>query len=307
MRVEPDGPPSRWISRHGRWAVCLDDHDGMPAYESDHGKLHVMENLIAGPGGGGVRDAGSFLAVDDATTFLPTSYMMAAIRSALVGDHELVCLHDDPDAMWVWRPLLHRLTERGLTRLGSQQELGWRWGLAEAKQHALDHESDMMELLLSCSRGGWDTEETISLMRWAIDEYRPQTMDFALANDKARAVLLEHLCGQQRLDLLAWGHFYVRGTINRLYKVEPGNGCSAVHPDTRQQLVSFCIHPERWMPDDDVALALKMMIESGRPGEQEMIEGARPRLVSGRTRGSRSERYAGAAERDLLPPPLLAA
>jgi hypothetical protein len=117
------------------------------------------------------------------------------------------------------------------------------------------------------------------------------------AGARARAILLEHLSPQQRLDLARRRGFFVRGEINRLYFVEPSNGLQIVDPVTHEATVSLCLHPDEWMPHDDVALATKLALDAGADTEAEMLEAARPRMLR-RTEAERwQHRRAYALER----------
>lgn len=276
---------------------------GMPSFESEHRMLVVYDCLIAFRAAS-ARKVANVAGIDEDFMFIPRLYGEVAFRSAVVGDHELVALHDDPDAVWSWRPLVYRLAPFGMTRLGSQQELQWRWGLAEVERHKLELQGDLADLGAKCAEEGKSFEEYRELGEALIAESMGGQLEQTRADARAAAILREHLNAQQRIDLEAAGHFFVRGQINRLYRIEPGNGAAIVHPETRRELVSICLHPERWMPHDDVALATKLLIESGADGEREMLEGGRSRYRGGRTRSTRPERRAWELERDLLPAPL---
>lgn len=141
-----------------------------------------------------------------------------------------------------WRPLLYEFHPSGeMRRYGSQNELQWRWGIAIAGTARAAADPEMLDILF--------TQPIV----------------------RADELLREHLSVQQLLDLDAWGCFYVRGEINRLYRVRPGNGFSIVDPVTRDELVSYCFHPDEYMPDADVALATKLLIEQGRDGEEQAL------------------------------------
>lgn len=240
------GEPHEWIARWGRPADVMFGREadgtewmrGLPSYESEHRIILVFDNMIAFQLSEGFRDFGSFAgAHDDGFLFLSASYGASAIRSVLAGGDGLCPLHDDPEALWTWRPLMYRLTGEGMQGMGSQVELEYRYGIV-----------------------------------WGIEDQAMRQPDRRLAaNKKAKQALWEHLDGQQRLDLLGWGHFFVRGQVNKLYKIEPGSGCAIVDAITREPVVSICLHPEEWLPHDDVALATKLLIESGN--EEELLEG----------------------------------
>lgn len=310
-RFEVKGPPSRWVVRGGRPAEVIRFHGGMPSYE--HGrdrKLVVFDNLVAFGGHDDeirVDPAGCAIVGRTNTTFLPVGYDAAAVRS-VAGDHELCALHDDPDAMWEWRPLVYELTKDGMTRFGSQMELTWRWGLAEAIEERESLEDELRELAVAAVREKRPFDEyradgDAAIAAWERERER-RGMRWREAEKKADRLLLEHLAPAQRLDLKAYGWFYARGTINKLYRIQPGNGCAIANPRTREVGVSLCLHPERWMPDGDVALATLLLIQSGPEGEEEMLAGARPRLGPVYSPSTRLERAAWERERELLPAPL---
>jgi hypothetical protein len=319
--IEVAGPPERWIVEGGRpSAVCWDDHDGIPSYESDTGKILVFDLLIAAERSAAVEGPGG-VALDRSTMLVPRGYGGASARS-VSGDHELAALHDDPDALWVWRPLLYTIGS-GLTRLGSQMELEWRWALIESSRLMADRvdaelrfvRGQIDEVVRRYGRAVMPSRLRKNAQKrlyrayceamTALDDAMPATPTQE-ANERARAILREHLAPQQRLefDATRGAAFYVRGTVNRLYRVELGNGMQIVHPETRQPRVSLCLHPERWIPHADVALAQKLAIESGPDREAELLAGARPRPLAGRTAATVEERYAWDRERDLYPEPL---
>jgi hypothetical protein len=280
----PVEPTERHLSRHGRPAEALGGD--MPAYESERGAILLMESLIV-----------HYRGAESPPLLFPRSYAQAVVL-APTGD--LTALHHDPAAIWSWRPVPYRVTfDGGVQRFGSQQEQEYRVGIAEADQWAAER-SDRLGLLVAelldaewryrRRKGGLRKNARKRVARRYADRVpeiaAPVVDDLPSrqANDRARALLLEHLSPQQRLDLAALGHFHVRGELNRLYRVEPGNGFSAVDPVTHEQLVCCCLHPEEWIPDADVALATKLAIDAGRETEGQMLEGANARPVAGRTR-----------------------
>lgn len=274
------------------------------------------------------RVVGNVAALDALTyTVLPFDYATVSFRSAVVGDHELVALHDAEDALWVWRPLIYTLHAAGIVqRHGSQGELEWRWGLAEAKRRTLEIDGDRGDFLVAqiekvrkqygclpiIDRQPGQTgfrlpknarKRLFREYREFVDGIDRGEFEFVKAREKAEAILIEHLAPQQRIDYLAWNRFYVRGTINRLYVVRVGDGAAIVSPYNGETWVSMCIHPERWMPHADIALATKLLIESGPDGEEELLAGCRP-TVFGQRPATREQRYAWDGMRALLPPPL---
>ncbi len=328
--IQVDGPPSRWIAKGGRPARVVEEtHDGIPSYESDTGKILVYDLLVATQRRGFLPGQDRAIALNE-LMFTPRGYGMCAALSVLVGDHELCALYDDPDAAWVWRPLLYRLNG-GLERFGSQQELEWRWSLQEMTEHRHDVEEGLGRFIakqvdelramygrvpaLERRRTGEKRLRKNARKRiyraYAAEEARLQRealrLPFMDANDRADAILREHLNPQQLLELDATGAFYVRGTINELYSIRLGNGAAIVNPRTHHLMASLCLHPERWMPHADVALATKLAIESGPEREQEILAGARVRWLGPGRPSFERDRYAWNRERDLLPAPLEAA
>lgn len=305
--LEFSGPPGDWVPHGGRYARVLDAHNGIPAYESDTGKLLIYETIAISHTQKANALPDGTRVFTDSVLLIPYCYTAVAIRSVLAGDHELSSLHDDPDALWVWRPLLYRLTNAGLQRFGSQQELSWRWGLVEA----IERKEDLQALTVELVQGARDSitaidkipDDYTEMAKARYAELSARPWRHFEANTRARAILLEHLAPLQRLELEGHGHFHVRGQVNQLYRVEPGNGAAIVNPLTHQTIVSLCLHPERWLPDDDVALATKMLIDSGRDGELEMIEGARLHWYGHYRPSTANERAAYEREMWLLPEP----
>lgn len=277
-------PGPRDVSRHGAPAQSL-PYDGMPAYASETGALFVMECVAVFPGG-----------PQHPPMLLPRSYMMAVARTQ--GDG-LTALYDDPEAKWSWRPLLYSLGFTHTQQLGSQQELEYRKGLWDVQCYNADQRDALVALIVeemaklealygrtvpyeqlrknARKRMERNYREGVERLRAAIGE---ATLPYVEANERAKRILREHLAPQQRIDLQKRGGFFVRGTINRLYFIEVGNGFSIVDPVTHRQTVSLCLHPEEWMPHDDVALATKLAIDSGEEGEAELLEAANPRLLA---------------------------
>lgn len=324
--IEVAGPASRWVARAGRPAdVVWGNHDGIPSYESDTGKILVYALLVANEVAGAHPQNG-MASVGRTTMLFPHDYGMVATRTVCAGDHELAALHDDPDAAWVWRPLIYEIGT-GLTRRGSQEELLWRWSLHEMDAHRQDVDDQLSSFVLQqmfalrrrygCfppmrREPGQGKRLRKNARKRAFREYAaeierlqqvPARLPFQEADERADAILREHLNPQQLLDLDASGQFYARGTINRLYVIRPGNGAAIVNPRTRHELVSLCLHPEKWMPHADVALAITLAIESGPDGEEEMLAGARPRMNGQGRDSTRFDRAAWDRERALLPAP----
>lgn len=278
------------VSQHGapaRACPC----DGMPAYESESGTLLVMENLVCCAGAG---PADRILPL-----LLPFSYKMVCIRAP----SGLSALHDDVDAVWAWRPVIYDMKFTHTQRKGSQQELAYRIGIWQAASEKADFEDRLFAWLRECCANQTPHDEYEAGAQAILDGW-PRLLPCEEANRRADAILREHLNPQQLLDLDASEGFYVRGTINRMYRVELSNGCQIVHPATRQVLASMCIHTDDWIPAADVALASKLMIDAGVETEAELLSGARVTPYAGRTKARRWERWCQDAERDLHPAPL---
>lgn len=302
--IELDGPPARWVAEGGRCAPALRPVHGLPAYETATGAILVMEALVAF--GSVTFDMVGPIARPSDTMLIPRHYRGAALRDILAGGEGLCALHDAPDAMWSWRPILYRMRQGWASRLGSQEELSWRQGLVEATVKVMEDRDELANLAAQCHAEGLDLDES---MRRGIDlireqKARPSGLAIFAANEKAGRLLLEHLAPLQRVDLELTGTFLVRGTVNALYRVRLGNGCEVLSPETHRPFLSMCIHPETWLPDADVALATKLLIESGPDGENELLAGARVTDMGPPRRGSTAwERKARDLERDLLPAP----
>lgn len=266
--------------------------DGMPAYESESGRLLVMECLICFCGVTGDRTL---------PLLFPRSYDMAMLRGP-----GLVALHDDPDAVWTWRPIIYDMMFTHTQRKGSQQELLWRRGVHDARMAREDLRDRLFVLLQECVQGRLPFED-YEERAIALADAWPDCLPFQEAEARADRILREHLNPQQLLDLAGHDWFYVRGNLNRLYRVEIDNGCQVVHPSTHAVLASLCIHTDDWIPGADVALATKLMIDAGPETEAELLAGAKATPYAGRTKAERWERWCGDAERDLHPAPMEAA
>lgn len=305
MLIELDGPAERWQARDGKSAPCLARWDGLPSYETDDGRILVYDSVWVHAQVASVRASGGMADLGTSLLLSSRSYGEACFLSTVVGEHELVALHHDPDALWQWRPILHSLSTSGrMQRLGSQQELGWRWGQGEVLRRKAELEGRLQDVFQGCLDESASGEEFVRRYRLACDQARAQTTDYELARDRAAIVLREHLSPLQRIDLEAWGWFFCRGTANPLYQVYPGHGVWIVDPETRAARVTVCIHPEHWIPDDDIALACKMLIESGVEGEEELLAGGRSTVIP-RKRTEKPatalERRAWHMEREMLP------
>lgn len=161
--------------------------------------------------------------------------------ASVIAPEGPVPLYHDERARWEWRPVVYRLHAfEGLHAISSQEELKWRWMLSEYMAHIYA-----------------DAE-------WTVTD----------AEDRADALLRENLSPQQIIEWDAWGKFRVRGFSGSMYRIRPGDGFELVSPWTGATWMSFCLHPESWLPNSDVALALKLMLED-EDLEQEVIGNAR--------------------------------
>lgn len=289
--------PTRWIPDHGKPAACLDVFDGLPTYETDDGRAVVYTLLAAADHQGWT--GGDTQAWFDQPLLFPSEYNQTCVESVVCGS-ELVSLSPTGTG---WRPLVYQDVAGRVTRFGSQQELAWRWAVGEQQLMVVDREAELHQVIAESiaeplSPDGFVVKARARLAHW--DDWENPT--FA-ANRKAGEILREHLCPQQRLDLEATGCFYVRGTTNQLYRIQPGNGVAVVDPATLGVLVSICIHPDRWVPHDDVALALKLMIDSGPAGEAELLEGGRARPILDYGEPTPDDLVAWDIGRHLLPEP----
>lgn len=194
---------------------------------------------------------------------IPKWYPMAS----LLAPDGLVPLHHSPEAFWIWRPQIYRLKllDEGGTcwqRQGSQTELAWRHGLFEAivYQRTVMHEAD----------------------------------------ERAHHLLCDHLTSFQRLELAATGKFRVRGAATKnMYSIEVGDGFSIIDNVTCERVVSYCLHPEAWIPHEDVALATKLALED-EDLEVECLENARPVVLRQTERPSKRQQVAAKLEKELI-------
>lgn len=184
-----------------------------------------------------------------------------------------VPLYHDPDALWVWRPCLYETKWLGkVQQRGSQQELEWRHGLSMVMHHI----------------------------------HADAPMDLDGPTERARELLLENLSPQQRLEYLARDKFRVRGFSGKMYEVCIGAGFNLISERTCDQWVSFCLHPEDWMPHEDVALATLLMLQDEEL-EQEAIGNAGAVFLPVGRGSTDGDRVAFRLERDLIPRPTASA
>lgn len=176
----------------------------------------------------------------------------------------LARLHDSPCAQ-EWRPALYYLNAKGVwTASGSQQELQWRLLVNQVETD--DHSVSM--------------EESIN---------------------RARALLKSMLTPLQQIQLVACNAFSVRGALTgNLYWIDLGDGFYILDKKTYQLTVSYCYHPEYWMPDEDVALATKLVLEDPEL-EPAVLETAKMSIVRGPLKQVTKEMlYARDIERELV-------
>ena len=226
------GHPSQWINRGGAPASILGDvremGGGMPSYEHEDGGLVIFELGVVQAQG-------------------VTGQMMAFPRwygaVCLLAPDGPAPVHHHPTQRWEWRPMVYKLNIRGgWTGLGSQEELAWRYGLdwMQRQRHRME-------------AGDLTYEE-------AVEEFEGWGME--AADNKADALLKEFLTPQQQLEVTLAQGFRVRGaTTGDTYAVEIANGFARIDPVTLDTLVSYCFHPEEWLPHADVALATKLALE----------------------------------------------
>lgn len=179
-------------------------------------------------------------------------------------------IHAEPFAWFEWRPQIYNwkshpddMSATYWQTLGSQQELAWRFGLMEALhvQH-FDGEFSVQE-----------------------------------SNLRADRLLRETLSEEQRLDMTtSWGQsFRCRGgKTGRHYEIEMGNGFAWTWP-SGEPYVSYCCHPDAWIPHADVALATKLQLED-EDGERDLLAAARGRVVNLWDPGTARERQAARIE-----------
>lgn len=236
----------------------------MPSYEHEDGQLVVYDLLCA-------------QATANGGMMLFSRWYGAA---ALLSPDDMVPLHHHPGARWEWRPVVYNRSLHGYWQgLGSQMELGWRFGLME-----------MQFAIHSVEAGELD------------EDFNPdEHFSMAEADKRADALLRENLSPLQVTELATVGKFRVRGAATRnLYRIDPGDGFELLDPVTNEVVRSYCLHPEGWMPHADVALATKLALEDEEL-EVETLEGARGRdWERAKRRPFWEERTAVEFERELI-------
>lgn len=227
-----------------------------------HGGVHIAKDM---------REAHRW-----SILFLPWDYIDVTKRSPT----GLAAAHAGDDAPRMWRPLLCRVgdyTGGKLQRYGSQMELEFRWAMHETTQQRAKTKRALTRLARRIGKEHPDEPDGSPVLRDAFIRRskritRKKPLPCEMARDRARKLLVEWLSPQQRIDLARDGHFYVAGELNRLYEIQLGNGAAIVDPVTRERRVTVCYHPETWLPDEDVALATKLLIEQGVEGEKILLE-----------------------------------
>lgn len=216
---------------------------GMPSFEHEDGGFVVFELEVAQGQG----------RLDTPLMLFPRWY--GAI--CLLAPDGPGPVHHMPSQLWCWRPMIYRMNVRGgWTGLGSQEELAWRHGLDWMQRQV--HRVEAGELT---------REEAVGLY----------TMEDA--DNRADALLEEFLTPQQVLEFRLAQGFRVRGAkTGDYYAIEIGNGFAKIDPITLEMVVSYCFHPEEWIPHADVALATKLALEDEEL-EEEFLEAAREQVV----------------------------
>lgn len=283
--------PAKWVTRHGAPAACLGDPTkpnttgGMASYEADDGR--VVYDLQR------VR-----LQLGDMAT-ISRWYDSVCV----ITQEGFVPLHHSPEAEWCWRPCIYRRSIHGFwLRMGSQWELEHRERAART-----DAAFGLLDLPGVPPEGATDYEFLGALdaaMVWAAAVMaRLEATDMQKADEKAEELLGEHLNPLQWLEWKAGNNFHVRGAATgNTYEVRVGDGFLLVDPVTHETMASYCLHPEHWIPDADVALSIKLGLEDPTM-EPELLEAAKGRtmgLGSKHEHRTKELRYAADAERALL-------
>lgn len=189
--------------------------------------------------------------------------------AALVAPGGLVPLHTKRGGVWSWRPRIYYKSLSGWTHMGSQQELSWRHGLSLIQHIRFGH-LDM------------------------------ESFDMDEADARAAKILRENLTPMQRLELAARGAFRVRGGKTRnMYHIEPGNGFTMIDPATAEPVLSYCLHPDDWVPHDDVALGLKFALEDPEL-EEDCLTRGRSTFRGRARRPTRMDFYVRDMEKELI-------
>jgi hypothetical protein len=195
--------------------------------------------------------------------------------AAIVAPEDLVPLHHSPEARWTYRPAIYDRSMHGYwRRLGSQTEIAWRAGLKQIQEVIYGEIEEQVQYLL-----------------------HPPMEE---ANKRADKLLAENLNAFQAVEKAAHNRFRVRGGITSdIYEVQVGDGFRRVDPFTGEVVRSYCLHPEYWIPDADVALATKLSLESPEL-EMQTIRNARATPLQRRIRASDEDRLAASIECELI-------
>jgi len=229
----------------------------MPSYEHENGELLLFEFMVI------QRTSMTAMA-------FPKSYGWVS----MVAPEGLAPLHlraeeGTAHEWWEWRPLIYHWEIDGWWKaLGSQQELGYRFGMNEVQHevHGDPGDGDVAQI----ERG----------------------------ERRAELLMLTQLSYQQTIEYRATGGFRVVGArTGNLYRVTPSNGFELIDAYTNRVVVSYCLHTEHWLPSCDQALAIKMALED-RELEVEVLEGAKPYPRSDRRQVRVSDRVALRLERE---------
>lgn len=281
------GRPSSWIAKDGLPARIVGrshlhdkrpHHDGIPSAETDSG-FQVYENVYVMMGSG--------IGWTSEVRIFPWSYD----TTCTLTEGGLVPLHHGVEALWQYRPLIYRMhlwddvfpVYLSWERQGSQRELQWR--------HALH------EVIRSATRFPDDPS-----MHFADKEL--SFLIEKMAMRRAEQLLESMLAAPQLYEWRLGGRIRcIGGATGKTYSIEEGNGFAEVDQFTNNKIVSYCLHPEDWMPDADVALATKLHLEDPE-AELEFVAGA-----NGTVRGKSKDRrrtvderysYANDMERELI-------
>lgn len=287
--------PANWVTRHGAPAACLGDPirwpgtGGMPSFEADDG-LVVFDLLLVETVGADMR--------------VKSAWYRSLVAITTDG---LVPTHHGEQAQWRWRPAVYRRSYKGgWMRMGSQWELRHRMTLRRIQdvtaevELPFDPPSDATpaEFLAALDTALGMVEQ---IAAWA-HGVASSTRELEEAEERAEQLLGETLSPLQWLEWKAKNDFHVRGgATGNTYRVRMGDGFSIVDPVTHEEMGSYCLHTEYWLPDADMALAIKLGLEE-ETMEPGLLEAARGRITGkGSTAEDRTKelRYAADIEKEL--------
>lgn len=108
--------------------------------------------------------------------------------------------------------------------------------------------------------GGYGAESSQQQLRRRAQANR-EWEEFKRASERARELLYELLDEEQQAEFESKRYFHVETADGRRrYRIVKGNGVREVKDD---RVTSYlCIHPEKYLPDEDVMVAQKLMIET---------------------------------------------